>query len=777
MGQKQSKRPSPASSPRGASSSRPPAPHTLGVPETRTAEQERQAKKELDVMFKQMAEENEIQMPALSRVKREKFVELKALKDLYETKLITKDQYEHTRDQVLAADQQQITPLASPFAPHLERPEGSSSMDVEAPASNSFAAFFNYAPERYRIVVEHCKELGQDAVGEDWWTDEVRQMRAIDQCSIFVSRLCAALSLPWRTVVTSMVLLHRYGHVLAAWAGKPSAEDYLIKLSLPNCVIVSSACVLLASKVEETLFSIRRLLLAIKQSSAGQFNNLLLDISQPGDPGKVVAERLSTSIKQHEIDMLMRVGFDITVEHPHHFVPLLVRLLRLDQSSGELTGEGLTITAFMVLDACIPTSVWLFHPAHLMALSSLFVAWTVMRMHAQAGATPADVPPFDWSLFNLTPEDRAKIGDIIKFVKEGCSNQGVAAHYAELKRAVSSADLEPPASSGAVTRKYKPRACRDARLLRVEETLDEGTYGCVSVAKDPTTDQIFAIKLLKNTNGRSGFPYYMLREVLFLQRLDHKNVVRGKEIVVERNAQDISLSQFSIVMEYVAYDLREVWFQQRDKTIKPHWTEAHIKHLMLQLLEGVAYMHQLGIMHRDIKLKNVLLDSDGTLKVADLGSIRETGRTPLKLTTAVVTLWYRPPELLLGAKEYTSSIDMWSIGCVFVELLALKPPFPGYSVREMMSWILTVLGDPDEETWRKCYAHLPEANTVKQAERMGNGAPLPEMLPKVSAEGMQLVHSMLHWDPAQRITAFDALNHPYFKQEPLPEVFRVESRS
>lgn len=777
MGQKPSKGRSPNVSPRGSASSSsqpaPPAPHQTAATTTRTEEQERRAKKELDVMFQEMAQEQEIQMPALSRVKREKFVELKALKDLYEKSLIRKGQYERTRDLVLSADHQALTPQSSPFAPSVD---SSNSMDVEQ-ASNSFAAFFNYAPQRYRQLREKSRELGQDAVGEDWWTEQVRQLRAIDQCSVFISRLCAALDMPWRTVVASMILLHRYGHVLAAWAGKACAEEYLIKLSLPNCVIVSSACVLLASKVEETLFSIRRLLLAIKQSSAGQFNNLLLDISQPGDPGKVVAERLSTSIKQHEIDMLMRVGFDITVEHPHHFVPLLVRLLRLEEGGAKhLSSEGLTITAFMVLDACIPTSVWLFHPAHLMALSSLFVAWTVSRVHAQSeGAEP--IPPFDWSLFNLSAEDLANIGDIVRFVKEGCSNQGVAAHYAELKKAVKAADLESPASPGTVVHKYKPHACRDARLLRVEETLDEGTYGCVSVAKDPSTGKIYALKLLKNTNGRSGFPYYMLREVLFLQRLDHKNVVRGKEIVVERNSSDISLSQFSIVMEYVAYDLREVWFQQRDKTIKPRWTEGHIKHLMLQLLSGVAYMHQLGIMHRDIKLKNVLLDSDGTLKVADLGSIRETGRTPLKLTTAVVTLWYRPPELLLGAKEYTSSIDMWSIGCVFVELLALKPPFPGYSVREMMSWIVSVLGKPEQEIWMKCYAHLPEVATVEQAERMADAKPLSVMLPNISSEGMELVQSMLHWDPAQRITAFDALNHPYFQQDPQPEVFRVESRS
>ena len=101
------------------------------------------------------------------------------------------------------------------------------------------------------------------------------------------------------------------------------------------------------------------------------------------------------------------------------------------------------------------------------------------------------------------------------------------------------------------------------------------------------------------------------------------------------------------------------------------------------IIDAIAYLHERGLMHRDIKLENILFDS-GVLKVADLGSIRDAGRTALKLTTAVVTLWYRPPELLLGNTHYTNAIDMWSIGCVIVEMLAMAALFPGRDVDDMM---------------------------------------------------------------------------------------------
>lgn len=191
------------------------------------------------------------------------------------------------------------------------------------------------------------------------------------------------------------------------------------------------------------------------------------------------------------------------------------------------------------------------------------------------------------------------------------------------------------------------------------------------------------MKLLKNTLGRDGFPYYMLREILFLRRLDHPNIVAGQEVLVDRSGSEY---KFFVVMEFISFDLRDLWSAQVDRSAQPAWTEAHVKHLTMQLLEAIAYMHQQGLMHRDIKLENLLFDS-GVLKVADLGSIRDAGRTELKLTTAVVTLWYRPPELLLGNTLYTSSIDIWSIGCVIVELLVMRALLPGKDVNDMMRWV------------------------------------------------------------------------------------------
>jgi len=173
----------------------------------------------------------------------------------------------------------------------------------------------------------------------------------------------------------------------------------------------------------------------------------------------------------------------------------------------------------------------------------------------------------------------------------------------------------------------------------------------------------------------------MLREVLFLRRLNHPNVVSGQQVLSKRLPD--GTKEFYIVMEYISFDMRDLWLAQKDFTAVPPWNEGHIKHLTLQMLDAIAYLHERGLMHRDIKLENILFDS-GVLKVADLGSIRDAGRTALKLTTAVVTLWYRPPELLLGNTHYTNAIDMWSIGCVIVEMLAMAALFPGRDVDDMM---------------------------------------------------------------------------------------------
>jgi len=257
---------------------------------------------------------------------------------------------------------------------------------------------------------------------------------------------------------------------------------------------------------------------------------------------------------------------------------------------------------------------------------------------------------------------------------------------------------------------------------------------------------------------------------MFLRRLNHPNVVSGHE-VVSKPLPD-GTREFYIVMEYISFDMRDLWLAQKDFSAHPPWEEGHIKHLTLQLLDAMSYLHQRGLMHRDIKLENILFDS-GVLKVADLGSIRDAGRTALKLTTAVVTLWYRPPELLLGNTHYTNTVDIWSIGCVIVEMLAMSALFPGRDVDDMMKRIVACLGKPPGAVWQEHFSRLPRAGALWPImSKVAQTKPLEEVLKGRSEACIDLIKSMLCYDPSQRISAQKAMQHPYFSEEPLPKEYR-----
>jgi serine/threonine protein kinase len=258
--------------------------------------------------------------------------------------------------------------------------------------------------------------------------------------------------------------------------------------------------------------------------------------------------------------------------------------------------------------------------------------------------------------------------------------------------------------------------------------------------------------------------------VLFLRRLNHPNVVSGHEVLSKPLAD--GTREFYIVMEYISFDMRDLWLAQKDFSAHPPWHEGHIKHLTLQLLDAMAYMHQRGLMHRDIKLENILFDS-GVLKVADLGSIRDAGRTALKLTTAVVTLWYRPPELLLGNTHYTNAIDIWSIGCVIVEMLAMSALFPGRDVDDMMHRIVACVGKPSGADWQAHFAHLPRAGAMWPViSKLPQSKPLETVLAGKSPACIDLIKKMICYDPTQRISAKKAMSHPYFQEDPKPEPYR-----
>ena len=169
-----------------------------------------------------------------------------------------------------------------------------------------------------------------------------------------------------------------------------------------------------------------------------------------------------------------------------------------------------------------------------------------------------------------------------------------------------------------------------------------------------------------------GFPLTATREMMTLKDLKHPNVVDLKEIVMGTSETDKEMADIYMVFEYMDYDLDKILYTRKVK-----FTIPQVKNMARQMLDALFYCHDMGILHRDIKGANILLDKHGNVKLADFGLARIFGKRGRKYTNRVVTLWYRAPELLLGATDYGVAVDMWSIGCLIFELICGKPLFVG----------------------------------------------------------------------------------------------------
>eukprot|EP00794_Sanderia_malayensis_P020567 gene20567-22590_t len=205
------------------------------------------------------------------------------------------------------------------------------------------------------------------------------------------------------------------------------------------------------------------------------------------------------------------------------------------------------------------------------------------------------------------------------------------------------------------------------------------------------------------------------------------------------------------------------------ETMTQPFLVGEVKTLMMQLLRGIQHMHDNWILHRDIKASNLLLSHKGILKIGDFGLAREYG-SPLKhYTTIVVTLWYRAPELLLGGKEYATAIDMWSVGCVFAELLTMKPLFPGRSESDMINRIFKELGTPNDKIWPgpPAYSGYPLVKKMNFANHPYNVL-RQKFGTSLTDKGFNLLNRLLTYDPDKRITAEASLEHEYFKESPMP---------
>ncbi|KAK9856142.1 hypothetical protein WJX84_012189 [Apatococcus fuscideae] len=320
--------------------------------------------------------------------------------------------------------------------------------------------------------------------------------------------------------------------------------------------------------------------------------------------------------------------------------------------------------------------------------------------------------------------------------------------------------------------------------------IGEGTYGVVFLArvrgeKEP---RMLAIKTFKPGKEGEGVSPTAVREIMLLKALCHEHVVRLDSVRLCRTDPSLSLA-----FDYAEHDLYELVRHHREKARSRNMEPYAVKSLLWQLLKGLAYLHRHAVMHRDLKPSNVLVMGDGPehgrVKIADFGLAR-TWRAPLRPLSdngVVVTIWYRAPELLLGAQHYTAAVDVWAAGCIFAELLTLRPLFPGNEVKapsnafqaDQLDKIFTVLGHPSNSLWAGFESlHYWRDNTDNIRTRRSHHPPAPtldsfitqQMYPgaRVASSAMQLLARMLDYDPTTRVTAEEALNDAFFLEEPLP---------
>lgn len=297
--------------------------------------------------------------------------------------------------------------------------------------------------------------------------------------------------------------------------------------------------------------------------------------------------------------------------------------------------------------------------------------------------------------------------------------------------------------------------CRMVTEFEKLNRIGEGTYGIVYRARDTKRNEIVAMKKMRMEREKDGVPISGLREINILLNLSHENIVNLKDVVVGKSLESIFL-----VMEYCEQDLASLL----DNMQSP-FSESQVKCIILQLCSGLNYLHRNFIVHRDLKVSNLLLTDKGCLKIADFGLARKYGLPVKPMTPKVVTLWYRAPELLLQSKIQTTAIDMWAAGCILGELLLHKPLLPGRSEIHQIELIIDLLGTPNDSIWPG-YSELPVLENFTLKHQPYNN--IKHIFPWLSSSGIRLLNLLFMYDPKKRISAEDCLQSAYFKEPPLP---------
>ncbi|XP_062203547.1 putative cyclin-dependent kinase F-2 [Phragmites australis] len=293
--------------------------------------------------------------------------------------------------------------------------------------------------------------------------------------------------------------------------------------------------------------------------------------------------------------------------------------------------------------------------------------------------------------------------------------------------------------------------------------IGEGASGVVYKARDRRTGETVAVKRLHVGDGE-----YSLSEETFLREVRCLEACRAHPSLVDLRAAHHGPDDAGafLVMEYVGPSLAQV--MREDRAGRP-LAEAEARRVMRQLLEGARSMHELGVLHRDIKPDNVLVDNRGDVKICDFGLSRttDTAADGAPYTSGVVTLWYRAPELILGSRDYDAGIDTWALGCIMAELLAGAPLFRGRSEMDQLNKVFDTVGMKDMKSWPG-FARLPRAESAL-CNRSRPPSRLREMFPALSAAGFDVLSGLLACRPDSRLTAADALRCPWFAEAAAPE--------
>jgi len=282
-----------------------------------------------------------------------------------------------------------------------------------------------------------------------------------------------------------------------------------------------------------------------------------------------------------------------------------------------------------------------------------------------------------------------------------------------------------------------------------------GAYGVVCSARHTASGANVAIKRITDLFQRVSDTKRTLREIMLLRHFNHDNVLQLRNVLVVGDRHNFS--EIYLVTDLMDTDLHKIINSNQGLS------EDHIQFFLYQILRGLKYLHSANVIHRDLKPSNLLINQDCLIKICDFGMARcsAEGNGEIGMTEYVATRWYRAPEVILSWKRYTQSIDIWSVGCIFAELMGRKPLFKGINYLDQVSRIVEIIGMPHEDDMQ--HIRSTEARTFLSQQGFKPKIPFQKFFPRAKGEAIDLLSRLLTFDPEKRISVNDALAHVYLK--------------